>query len=127
MRLLAFNDGNQPCIGALSDEGVVNLSRIDAAAPTDLGAVVKAGKLAEIASILACSNGTVHHKLDALDLQLPVATPGKILCLGLNYMDHIAEGPFEKQPFPAIFMRSPTSLVPANKPIRAPRMSNSMD
>ena len=127
MRLLAFNDGNQPCIGALSDEGVVNLSRVDAAAPTDLGAVVKAGKLADIASILARADGTVHHKLDALDLQLPVATPGKILCLGLNYMDHIAEGPFEKQPFPAIFMRSHTSLVAAQKPILAPHMSNTMD
>jgi 2-keto-4-pentenoate hydratase/2-oxohepta-3-ene-1,7-dioic acid hydratase in catechol pathway len=127
MRLLAFNEGHQPRIGALSDAGVVNLSRIDAAAPTDLGAVVKAEKLADIAAILARADSAVHHQLDALDLQLPVATPGKILCLGLNYMDHIAEGPFEKQPFPAIFMRSPTSLVPANKPILAPRMSNSMD
>ena len=127
MRLLAFNEGHQPRIGALSDAGVVNLSRIDAAAPTDLGAEVKAGKLADIAAILERADGAVHHQLDDLDLQLPVATPGKILCLGLNYMDHIAEGPFEKQPFPTIFMRSPTSLVPANKPILAPSMSNSMD
>ncbi|MBT6415101.1 MAG: hypothetical protein HOK13_02865, partial [Candidatus Puniceispirillum sp.] len=52
MRLLAFNEGQQPRIGALNDAGVVNLSRIDAAAPTDLGAVVKAGKLADIAAIL---------------------------------------------------------------------------
>ena len=108
MRLLAFNERHQPRIGALSDAGVVNLSRIDAAAPTDLGAEVKAGKLADIGAILARADGAVHHQLDDLDLQLPVATPGKILCLGLNYMDHIAEGPFEKQPFPAIFMRSPT-------------------
>ena len=127
MRLLAFNEGHQPRIGALNDAGVVNLSRIDAAAPTDLGAVVKAGKLADIAAILARADGTVHHQIEALNLQLPVAAPGKILCLGLNYMDHIAEGPFEKQPFPAIFMRSPTSLVPANEPILAPLMSNSMD
>ena len=127
MRLLAFNEGHQPRIGALNDAGVVNLSRIDAAAPTDLGAVVKAGKLADIAAILARADGTVHHQIEALNLQLPVAAPGKILCLGLNYMDHIAEGPFQKQPFPAIFMRSPTSLVPANEPILAPLMSNSMD
>ena len=127
MRLLAFNEGHRPRIGALNEAGVVNLSRIDAAAPTDLGAVVKAGKLGDIAAILARADGTVHHQIEALNLQLPVAAPGKILCLGLNYMDHIAEGPFEKQPFPAIFMRSPTSLVPANEPILAPLMSNSMD
>ena len=55
MRLLAFNEGHQPRIGALSDAGVVNLSRIDAAAPTDLGAVVKAGKLADIAAAISAS------------------------------------------------------------------------
>ena len=127
MRLLAFTIEHQPRIGALTDAGVIDLSLVDAAAPTDLGAVVKNGRLAELASILAASDGTVHHQLDDLDLQVPVAAPGKILCLGLNYMDHIAEGPFEKQPFPAIFMRSSTSLVAARKPILAPRMSNTMD
>ena len=127
MRLLAFTKDHQPHIGALTDAGVIDLSLVDATAPTDLGAVIKAGKLADIAAILAHTDGMVHYQLDELDLQLPIATPGKILCLGLNYMDHIAEGPFEKQPFPAIFMRSPTSLVAAHKPILAPRMSNTMD
>ena len=127
MRLLAFTKDHQPRIGALTDAGVIDLSLVDAAAPTDLGAVIKAGQLADIAAILAHTDGTVHYQLDELDLQVPIATPGKILCLGLNYMDHIAEGPFEKQQFPAIFMRSPTSLVAARKPILAPRMSNTMD
>ena len=127
MRLLAFTIDHQPRIGALTDAGVIDLSLVDAAAPTDLGAIIKAGQLADIAAILAESDGTVHYQLNELDLQVPIATPGKILCLGLNYMDHIAEGPFEKQPFPAIFMRSPTSLVAARKPILAPRMSNTMD
>jgi len=127
MRLLAFTKDHQPRIGALTGAGVIDLSLVDAAAPTDLGAVIKAGQLVDIAAILAHTDGTVHYQLDELDLQVPIATPGKILCLGLNYMDHIAEGPFEKQPFPAIFMRSPTSLVAAHKPILAPRMSNTMD
>lgn len=127
MRLLAFTRDHKPRIGALTDAGVIDLSLVDAAAPTDLGAIIKAGQLADIAAILAESDGTVHYQLNELDLQVPIATPGKILCLGLNYMDHIAEGPFEKQPFPAIFMRSPTSLVAARKPILAPRMSNTMD
>ena len=127
MRLLAFTKDHQPRIGALTDAGVFNLSLVDSAAPTDLAAVVKNGRLAELAAILAASDDTVHHQLDDLNLQVPVTAPSKILCLGLNYMDHIAEGPFEKQPFPAIFMRSSTSLVAARKPILAPRMSNTMD
>jgi len=127
MRLLSFMHDQQLRIGALTDAGVIDLTQIDAAAPTDLGAVVMAGQLPEIAKILAKAGDSVHHQLDEVDVQLPIAAPGKILCLGLNYMDHIAEGPFEKQPFPAIFMRSATSLVAANKPILAPTVSESLD
>ena len=66
-------------------------------------------------------------QVDTITIGLPVARPGKILCLGLNYMDHVAEGPFDKQPFPAIFMRSATSLVAANQPIIAPAVSETLD
>ena len=127
MRLLAFTKKHQPHIGALTDAGVIDLSLIDATAPVDLGTVIKNGRLDELSAIIAGSDGTTHHQLEDLDLRVPVGAPGKILCLGLNYMDHIAEGPFEKQSFPAIFMRSPTSLVAAGKPILAPKMSNTMD
>ena len=53
MRLLAFTIDHQPRIGALTDAGVIDLSIVDAAAPTDLGAVIKNGRLAELATILA--------------------------------------------------------------------------
>ena len=41
MRLLAFTMDHQPRIGALTDAGVIDLSLVDAAAPTNLGAVIK--------------------------------------------------------------------------------------
>jgi 2-keto-4-pentenoate hydratase/2-oxohepta-3-ene-1,7-dioic acid hydratase in catechol pathway len=52
---------------------------------------------------MAKAGDVIHHQIEDITIGLPVAKPGKILCLGLNYMDHIAEGPFDKQPFPAIF------------------------
>jgi 2-keto-4-pentenoate hydratase/2-oxohepta-3-ene-1,7-dioic acid hydratase in catechol pathway len=79
------------------------LSRLDPAAPRDLGAVIKAGQLDQIAALMAKAGDAIHHQIGDITIGLPVAKPGKILCLGLNYMDHIAEGPFDKQPFPAIF------------------------
>jgi acylpyruvate hydrolase len=127
MRIVAFTHNQHPRIGVLTDNGVIDLSEVDAAAPTNLGDVIKAGRLDDIATIAAKAGDTVHHQLDELDLAVPVASPGKILCLGLNYMDHIAEGPFEKQPFPAIFMRTATSMVAANKPILAPTLSKTLD
>ena len=58
MRLLAFTMDHQPRIGALTDAGVIDLSLVDAAAPTDLGAVIKNGRLAELPAILAAVSYT---------------------------------------------------------------------
>ena len=127
MRLVAFELADGPHIGLVKGSGVVDLARLDPAAPRDLGAVIKNGQFDQIRAIAETADDTVDYQMDELDIALPVAHPGKILCLGLNYMDHVAEGPFEKQPYPAIFMRSATSLVAANKPIMASHHSETLD
>ena len=127
MRLVAFEQVDGPHIGVVTDRGVVDLSCIDPAAPRDLDAVIKAGQLDQIAALMAKAGDKSHYQIGDITIGLPVAKPGKILCLGLNYMDHVAEGPFDKQPFPAIFMRSVTSLVAANQPIIAPAVSETLD
>ena len=127
MRLVAFEQTDGSHIGVITDRGVVDLSRIDPAAPRDLDAVIKAGQLDQLVALMAKAGDETHHQIGDITIGLPVAKPGKILCLGLNYMDHVAEGPFDKQPFPAIFMRSATSLVAANQPIIAPAASETLD
>ena len=127
MRLVAFEQVDGSHIGVITDRGVVDLSRIDPAAPRDLDAVIKAGQLNRLVALMAKAGDEAHHQIGDITIGLPVAKPGKILCLGLNYMDHVAEGPFDKQPFPAIFMRSATSLVAANQPIIAPAVSETLD
>ncbi len=127
MRLVAFERADGPHIGLVTDRGVTDLSALDPAAPRDLGAAIKQQQLDEIKRLAATAGDAVHYQLEDLDIALPIATPGKILCLGLNYMDHVAEGPFDKQPFPAIFVRTSTSLVAANKPIKATPHSVTLD
>jgi 2-keto-4-pentenoate hydratase/2-oxohepta-3-ene-1,7-dioic acid hydratase in catechol pathway len=50
-------------------------------------------------------------KLGALDIDLPVA-PSKLIAVGLNYADHIAE--MKRTPFgtPLIWFKAPSSLLP---------------
>jgi 2-keto-4-pentenoate hydratase/2-oxohepta-3-ene-1,7-dioic acid hydratase in catechol pathway len=59
----------------------------------------------------------------------PVAKPGKIICLGLNYLDHVKEGPQRDNipKFPSIFFRVLTSMVPHLQPIIRPRVSTQLD
>lgn len=58
---------------------------------------------------------------------LPIARPGKIICLGLNYVEHIKEGGYDIPDYPALFMRSLNSLMAAGQPMIRPRCSEKLD
>jgi acylpyruvate hydrolase len=52
---------------------------------------------------------------------LPVVPrPGKVLCVGLNYAEHVAEGTFDVPDYPALFVKFPEALVGAGEPILLP-------
>jgi 2-keto-4-pentenoate hydratase/2-oxohepta-3-ene-1,7-dioic acid hydratase in catechol pathway len=57
----------------------------------------------------------------------PLPKPGKILCVGLNYLDHAAEGHFEVPTCPTIFGRFASSLIGDGAPIVRPHVSSHLD
>lgn len=65
--------------------------------------------------------------LDAITPQLPVARPSKIICLGLNYVEHIKEGGYDIPDYPALFMRGPSSIMAAGAPMVRPTCSHQLD
>jgi 2-keto-4-pentenoate hydratase/2-oxohepta-3-ene-1,7-dioic acid hydratase in catechol pathway len=67
------------------------------------------------------------HEVDSIEPGLPVAAPGKILCLGLNYVEHIKEGGYDIPDYPAIFMRTRNSIMAAGEPLVRPRCSDKLD
>jgi len=54
---------------------------------------------------------------------------GKIICLGLNYLEHVKEGSQRDNipKFPTIFLRCLTSMVPHEQPIIRPKASEQLD
>lgn len=48
---------------------------------------------------------------DEADLQCPVVRPGKILGIGLNYLDHIGEARLERPDRPLMFAKFPSAMV----------------
>lgn len=58
---------------------------------------------------------------------MPVARPGKIICLGLNYAAHAAEGGNAKPEYPSFFMRGGSSLMAHQAPLVRPRVSDKLD
>jgi 2-keto-4-pentenoate hydratase/2-oxohepta-3-ene-1,7-dioic acid hydratase in catechol pathway len=57
----------------------------------------------------------------------PIASPPKIICLGLNYRDHAAEQNASLPEEPIIFMKPHTAIVGPEEPIVKPVFVNELD
>lgn len=64
---------------------------------------------------------------DDLVLLPPIAAPGKIVCVGLNYADHSAESGFTQPDYPTVFARFPSSLIGHKAPLVRPKVSEQFD
>ena len=65
--------------------------------------------------------------LDEVDLLPPVPDPEKIVCIGLNYRDHAAEGRQEPPPVPTFFAKFRNALVPDGSTVKLPAASSKVD
>ena len=106
-----------PFVGFYSDEGGY---------PGSLDQVIQGGRTALEAAAEALKKGTVID-LDRVVLFPPLSAPGKIICVGLNYIDHSLESGFTPPDYPTIFARFTSSLIGAGAPIMRPRVSEQLD
>ncbi len=65
--------------------------------------------------------------LEEVRLLPPVTTPGKIICVGLNYRDHVLEMGNELPEYPTLFAKYAPALVGAHDDILLPRVSDKVD
>ena len=94
----------------------------------DLGpAFLAADGLAGVADAVAA--GTLQPLPDAAGLRVgsPVARPGKVVCIGLNYRDHAAETGAAIPAEPVVFMKDPSTVVGPFDPVLVPIDSTKTD
>ena len=129
MRLLSFKKGDCQQIGVLEGENVVNLSMADPSLPNELVEIISGGEifLQQIKNCVKLAPKDSYIPLHSIDWLPPTRKAGKIICLGLNYAAHAAEGGYERPSYPSFFMRSNTSLVAHEKPIIRPQASETLD
>lgn len=65
--------------------------------------------------------------LAAAELLPPLASPGKILCIGLNYADHVAETGLELPAYPEVFARFSSTLIGHGAPMPSQALSSQLD
>ncbi|WP_277212367.1 fumarylacetoacetate hydrolase family protein [Isoptericola croceus] len=76
----------------------------------------------------AVSGGTLAPlETTGLRVGAPIARPGKILCIGLNYRDHAAETRAQLPEEPVLFMKDPSTVVGPFDTVYVPRRSVKTD
>jgi acylpyruvate hydrolase len=71
--------------------------------------------------------GGPAHALDDADFAPVVLDPGKIVCVGVNYADHIAEMGHEPPEHPTLFAKFTDALIGAHDDIVLPAASSNVD
>jgi acylpyruvate hydrolase len=127
MKIVAFDRKDGAGLGIVEGADVIDLSAVDAAAPRELGAVLRGAGIASLGAIAKRAGAGHRIPLASVKYRMPVETPGKIICLGLNYLEHVAEGSYKPQDYPTLFMRCMTSLVPHATPLERPLASIQFD
>ncbi|MGC0316065.1 fumarylacetoacetate hydrolase family protein [Kitasatospora acidiphila] len=87
------------------------LSRLDAA---ELSAALAAGEFPVL-------------ELAGQRLGAPVARPGKVVCIGLNYRDHAAEAGAAIPSEPVLFLKAPDTVIGPDDEVLVPRGSTKTD
>jgi 2-keto-4-pentenoate hydratase/2-oxohepta-3-ene-1,7-dioic acid hydratase in catechol pathway len=130
MKIVSFEDKGLR-LGVVEGDNVIDLQAVDASAPADLGDWLRRsnGDLKPLADLAAKAPASARRPLAGLKFALPVAKPGKIICLGLNYLDHVKEGPQKDNipKFQSIFFRMLSSLTPHLQPLIRPQKSIQLD
>jgi acylpyruvate hydrolase len=131
MKIVGFELNGALHLGVVEGDQVIDLQAVDAGIPTDLGEVLRRhnGDLTSLKDAAKRAGASARRPLKGLKFGLPVARPGKVICLGLNYLEHVKEGRYADNlpKFPTLFARGLNSVVPHQHALTRPRASETFD
>ncbi|MEX3007434.1 fumarylacetoacetate hydrolase family protein [Hoeflea sp. TYP-13] len=126
MRFMVARDGQDTALYVVDGENAYRVTGQNGFGGTDLAAVIAADK-AQIEAAVDAAGKHAPVPVASLSPALPFNRFGKILCLGLNYVDHVKEGGYEIPTYPAMFVRMPSSMMAADAPMVKPDCSDRLD
>jgi 2-keto-4-pentenoate hydratase/2-oxohepta-3-ene-1,7-dioic acid hydratase in catechol pathway len=124
MKLATFKTAQGESYGIVTAKGIVDLKLLIGNRFPDLKSLIAGNGFAEAAKYL--SHRPDYQESDVTWLPV-IPNPDRILCVGLNYQDHVVETGRDNTEQPAIFVRLPESQVGHKQPIVRPRESTHLD
>ena len=129
MKLVSYRSPRGAAWGVQVPGGVVPSERLGADVPDSLRALVADSALWSrlVQELPARAAAASPLAVATADLLPCFPEPGKIICLGVNYIDHAKEGGNAIGDYPALFLRCTTSLLAPGAPLRVPKVSSKLD
>jgi 2-keto-4-pentenoate hydratase/2-oxohepta-3-ene-1,7-dioic acid hydratase in catechol pathway len=124
MRLCSFRTPDDRArFGVAEDAGVIDLT--DRVPYPTLAAAIAADDVAGLGK--ATEGCAADFALDDIVFLPTIPSPGKVVCIGLNYEPHRIEMGREKDPYPTVFVRLNDTLVGHRGDLIKPSVSDSFD
>lgn len=114
--LVASEDGERQC------ERIYDLNRLDGGIPAAMIPFLEAGPdvLARAQAAVARALPEDGVVLEQVALKAPVPRPGKIICIGRNYLEHANETGSAAPPYPMIFAKFANTVIGHGESIVVP-------
>jgi len=126
MRLVGYAKATGFGIGVLHDDRLIDVSKAVPDAPTLWHTLMSPDAFERLSKSVEQAG-----REDAVDegwrYRPFLVRPPKILCIGLNYLDHARETGLPIPDYPIVFARYPSSVVGHKEPLRLPRESDNFD
>jgi 2-keto-4-pentenoate hydratase/2-oxohepta-3-ene-1,7-dioic acid hydratase in catechol pathway len=124
MRLCSFRaEDDRARFGVADDAGIIDLT--DRVSYSNLASAIAADDLAGLAK--AAKGCAADYTTDDIVFLPTIPSPGKVVCIGLNYEPHRIEMGNEKAPYPTVFVRLNDTLVGHRGDLIKPSVSDAFD
>lgn len=126
MRLMSYATSQRASFGVVRGDHLIDMGlRLGATCP-DLRSALAQGLLPRIAAL--ADNAPADYRIDEVVALPVIPNPSRILCAGLNYVAHRAEGQHKTEAAaPTFFLRLPESQVGHGRALVCPRESEQLD
>lgn len=145
MKLITFSEEEKIQLGVLQDQVTINLNTLsdlvaekngdDLRLPNNMLGLISLGKhgIDQIESLLSWLEENDSYKnvvqIDnsLIKILAPISNPGKVVCVGNNYMDHCIEQNVEPPKQPMIFSKWASCIIGPNDTVILPEDSEQVD
>lgn len=129
MRLVTFSDNGRETLGVNMGDSILDLNKVCPDLPSDMIGFLNLGnealQCAQQAICIAGKEDFIPEK--KIVYQSPIPRPGKILCIGHNYVGHIGIGKVEMPEYPNIFCKTTNTIIGHKQPVILPKETKQVD